>query len=109
MKFFNCLVESCPSSWRSLARSVCVESCRQKSCNACSFRKRTGLGSVFVRSARFPRAVCGGGRVLSKELNSIREILADSFIKFIGCVHPYRRCVLETCGQTDRVGFAVPH
>ena len=22
---------------------------------------------------------------------------------------PYRRCVLVTCGQTDLVGFVVPH
>ena len=23
--------------------------------------------------------------------------------------YPYRRCVLVTCGQTDRVRFVVPH
>ena len=24
-------------------------------------------------------------------------------------LYPYRRLVLVTCGQTDRVGFGVPH
>ena len=42
-----------------------------------------------------------------------RVVISEKFfnkaIKTLSPVHPYRRCVLVTCGQTDWVGFVVPH